>query len=473
MLSIRRSLRGAIAPGRHVSQLRGAARMLPHTSGLVSSSECFSSSRSSRSFSQISTQETSETAKKTQKPKFYRSRGAKTSAQEAAKRSENLTRLQANPGDADVALEVFAAIQSANGSGLSKDVGAMLITTFVDKKKLDRALQVLELSSKQKVYLLGPPHENLMTACYKVKEFDTVLKRTGRQSELEPKILEQMLKDAKPHAARAFQVVLSAAVNSKQHELVLTLMEISKAFDVVLTSEHYHFVLKSYTAVGDMQAALGTRDTLQQNGFDLTEDGMHWLVHCASKADQWDLVERLLISPSPNADKDEGVVAKVSTFNAAIAAYGNKKRWNKVVDVYDIMPENLRSELKGWHLGSVVMGHGKMESKELKARALEIFNDHKEKANSFAYGGAMTALVGTEQFDAALALAEDMKAKEIVWGKSSYQAVALALIRCGSTEEAVQLLEQSVLRMGNDPEGYMDIIQFYTDRHPHHNAKEV
>ncbi|KAG3103372.1 hypothetical protein PI124_g14075 [Phytophthora idaei] len=137
------------------------------------------------------------------------------------------------------------------------------------------------------------------------------------------------------------------------------------------------------------------------------------------------------------------------------------------------MPESTRAELKGWHLGTVIMGHAKAASKEVKLRALEIFNEHREKANGFTYGGAITALLETEQFDAALALAEDMKAKEIAWGKSVYQAVTLALIRRGTTEESVQLLEESLHCLGDSPTGYMHVIQFYSDRHPSQDANEA
>ncbi|KAG3005937.1 hypothetical protein PC121_g18083 [Phytophthora cactorum] len=516
MLNLRRSLRGVLVAGRHVSQLRGATSILPCATDLAPPSATawgpFSSSSSypgaltipSRSFSQVPSQEHSDTPNMRQNTKFYRPKKVKDSVQEATKNSNNLMRLQANPEDAEMALEVFSAIQSSGGLGLSKDVANMLVSAFTNAQKFDRALLVLKLSIKRKILLMTPPYENLMTACYKAGKFDTVVKvfalhcdvkhtpsnvmfttallsahKLGK-SELVPKILEEMLTvnasgtgDIESHASRAFQVALGAAVKSRQHELMLTLMECSKALDVVLSSEHYHIVLKSYAAVGDMQAALGIRDTLQTNGFDLTDDGMHWLVHCASKADQWDLVEGLLGSSSANDDSDEEVVAPLNAFNAAIAAYGNKERWGRVVDVYGIMPASTRAELKGWHLGTVIMGHAKAASKEVKLRALEIFNEHREKANGFTYGGAITALLETEQFDAALALAEDMKAKEIAWGKSVYQAVTLALIRRGTTEEAVQLLEESVHCLGDSPTGYMHVIQFYTDRHPSQDANEA
>ncbi|GMF28564.1 unnamed protein product [Phytophthora lilii] len=137
------------------------------------------------------------------------------------------------------------------------------------------------------------------------------------------------------------------------------------------------------------------------------------------------------------------------------------------------MPEDIRVQLKGWHLGAVIMAHAKAESKEVKLQALEILKKHEDKANELAYGGAITALLTTDQFDAALALAEDMKQKNIAWGKDVYQAVALALIRRGTCEEAVHLLEASVQRMGNEPEGYLNIIQFYTDRDSAHEEGQA
>ncbi|KAG6612387.1 Pentatricopeptide repeat-containing protein [Phytophthora cinnamomi] len=492
MLTLSRSIRCALATGRHASLLHGSTRLSLLATDLAPSSAVAWGSlvSSSRCFSQLSGLETDSTVETPAKAKFHRPRKAKASAKEAAKQSELLAKLQANEGNVDTALEVLAAIRAADGSGLSNELATTLLTTFVNQNKVDKALQVLSLSYNQRLWLRAPPFETLITRCYKTKDFDTALQvfdtvqrvkvspgnlvcttamlaahRAGR-SELVPKILEKMLKDAKPYASRAFQVALSAAVKSRQHQLVLQLIECSKTLDVALTSEHYHFVLRSYAAVGDMEAVLGTRDTLQENGFELTDDGIHWLVHCACRTDQWDLVQGLLTPPVPSADSGEGVATMVIAFNAAIAAYGNKERWTKVVDVYDLMPENLRPELKGWHLGAVVMAHAKAENKETKLRALEIFNEHKDKAGELAYAGAITALLETEQFDEALTFAEDMKEKEIAWGKNVYQAVALALIRRGTGEEAVQLLETSVRSMGNGPEGYLNIIQFYTDRHP-------
>lgn len=477
MLNQHRSLRGAIAVVLQRSQLYGASRLAPPRAASYPTPPRVLIP--SRLFSQISSAEPIETPKKLSKPKFYPSK----SNDEGAKQTENVTKLMANPDNVDVALKVFAAVRSANGSGLSKDVATKLVATFVDNKKVDKALEALEFCTKQKIFVDdGRPYELVMTANYGKKQFDAALKvidlartvnvtpsnlmyttallsahRSGK-NDLVPKLLEQMLKNAGPNASEVFHVALTAAAKSQQQELVALLVECSKTLGVALTSEYYHFVLKSYATAGDFQAVLGVRDALKENGFDLTEDGMYWLVHSACKADQWDLVKELLSSPSAK----EGGVTTVNSYNAAIAAYGNDNRWNKVVDVYEIIPENLRSELKGWHLGAVIMAYASMESKELKLRALEIFDAHKDHANGFAYTGAITAQLEMEQFAAALRLSEEMKVKGIEWGKKIYQAVALALIRQGTTEEALQLLENRVRKMGSDLNGYVDIIQFYT-----------
>eukprot|EP00644_Phytophthora_capsici_P009070 jgi/Phyca11/532593/estExt2_fgenesh1_pg.C_PHYCAscaffold_60128 len=281
----------------------------------------------------------------------------------------------ANPDNVDVALKVFAAVRSANGSGLSKDVATKLVATFVDNKKVDKALEALEFCTKQKIFVDdGRPYELVMTANYGKKQFDAALKvidlartvnvtpsnlmyttallsahRSGK-NDLVPKLLEQMLKNAGPNASEVFHVALTAAAKSQQQELVALLVECSKNLGVALTT---------------------------------------------------------------------------------IAAYGNDNRWNKVVDVYEIIPENLRSELKGWHLGAVIMAYASMEN----------------HANGFAYTGAITAQLEMEQFAAALRLSEEMKVKGIEWG---------------TTEEALQLLENRVRKMGSDLNGYVDIIQFYT-----------
>ncbi|KAK1942968.1 Pentatricopeptide repeat-containing protein [Phytophthora citrophthora] len=464
---LRRSLHGAVAAGRQASQLHCTPQLTPPRVG--SSSGALAPNRF---FSQVSTAEPFEAIKRHPKAKLYPST-------RKSKRDKNLTKLTANPENVDVALGIFADTRSVNGSGLSKDVATNLVTIFVDNKKVDEALQVLELCTKKNIFENdGRPFELVMTATYAKKQFDAALKvidlaltvnvtpsnlmyttallsahRSGKD-DLVPKILEQMLENAEPNASQAFQIALSAAAKSQQQELVALLVECSKTLGVALTSEYYHSVLKGYAAAGDFQAVLGVRDALKKDEIDLTEDGMYWLVHSACKADQWDLVKELLA--------EEGGVATVNSYNAAIAAYGNHNRWSEVVDLYGIMPENLRSELKGWHLGAVIMGHASMEREELKLRALEIFGAHKDRANGFAYTGAITAQVETEQFAAALALSEEMKVKEIQWGKTVYQAVALALIRQGTTEEALQLLENRVRKMGANLEGYEDIIQFYT-----------
>ncbi|GMF28562.1 unnamed protein product [Phytophthora lilii] len=322
MLRIGRGFRCAFA-GRHASLLHGTARTLPRATDLAPSCAfawgSFGSSRalvaSSRSFSQIPDQEQVAAVNKPQKTKFYRQKKHKVSAEELAKRGENLTKLKASPKDAD---EIFATIQSANGSGLSKEVATMLMTTFVKEAKLDKALLVLELANKRKVPLRGPPYEMLITSCYQAKDLEAALKvfelvqsanvspssltyTTGLlsahklgKSELLPRTLGSMLKDAKPYTSQAFQAALSAAVKSNQHQLVLDIVECSKTLDVELTSEHYHSVLRSCAAVGNMKVALGMRDTLQQNGLSMTDDGFYWLVHCACRANQWELVQGLL-----------------------------------------------------------------------------------------------------------------------------------------------------------------------------------
>lgn len=75
-----------------------------------------------------------------------------------------------------MALEVFASIQSSNGSGLSTDVAKMLVMTLTSAQKLDKAVQVLNLCIKRKVSLATPPIAELLQACYKFGKFDTVFK---------------------------------------------------------------------------------------------------------------------------------------------------------------------------------------------------------------------------------------------------------------------------------------------------------
>ncbi|KAG2514569.1 hypothetical protein JM16_007839 [Phytophthora kernoviae] len=330
-----------------------------------------------------------------------------------------------------------------------------------------RVVRYLEMRELQVLIRNSPKPCTMAFVQSKGHQFYSALQNQEQEQRRQRQIPSQlMVKDAKPHEDRAIETALSAALNFKLFQLVLDIVKCVETMDIKLTVEHYHFVLKIYAWAGDMQAALSTRDMMQENGLVLTDDGLYWLVHCACKLDLWELVQELLAHTIPSGQ------VSVNAYNSAISAYGNANHWPKVLGVYGMLPENLHAELKGWHLGAVTTAYTKADSKELKLQAVDIFNKHKAKATMFAYGDVVTALVETDQFDAALEIIKDMKNHGITSGKSAYRAVTLALICHGSAQEAKELLEEFIARMEDSPERFLDIIQFYADRRQSEEVKQ-
>ncbi|RLN63274.1 hypothetical protein BBJ29_006587 [Phytophthora kernoviae] len=406
-------------------------------------------------FLEISFETPTEASKELKKRRFHKPKKTKT-VQEPQDKD---LKLKVKPHNANEALEVLEALQKSDSSGLSQDLAKTLLATLITEKKLDKALELLELCGKQ---MLRLPTISSQLVCNAAM----LAAHRAEQGGVVQYIVTQMVKDAKPHKDRAIETALSAALNSKLFQLVLDIVKCVETLDIKLTVEHYHFVLKIYAWAGDMQAALSTRDMMQENGLVLTDDGLYWLVHCACKLDLWELVQELLAHTTPSGQ------VSVNAYNSAISAYGNANHWPKVLGVYGMMPENLRAELKGWHFGVVITAYAKADSKELKLQVVDIFNKHKAKATKFAYGDVVTALVETDQFDAALEIIKDMKNHGIMSGKGAYRAVTLALIRHGSAQEAKELLEEFIARMGDSPERFLDIIQFYADRRQSEEVKQ-
>ncbi|RLN71306.1 hypothetical protein BBJ28_00007315 [Nothophytophthora sp. Chile5] len=413
---------------------------------------------------------------KTGKPK------PQVSAEDLARQREFLAQLEAAPKDATVALEVFAAIQSADGSGLSTDVASLLSSTLTEQNRQEEALRVLTYAHEQGVRPRGLAFKELSASCYQANEFSLVLQvheasiRGGqrpsrfmyttallaasksKQFERVPEILEQLGEDA-ILPLDAYKRALSAAIKSKQHQLVLQIYSFLQEKAVELTGEHYDLILQSYSQLGDLKAALGIRDLMRQRGLPMTHNTLYWMVGCACQADDWELLKDLLAS----TDENESVQPTTGTFKAGIGAYANADRWEKVIAVYELMPEHLRAQLDGWHLGAVIMAHAKAESKELKLRAVSIFDQLKPQGNLFAHTAALTALLETQQWDEVLALAAEMKQQGMAWGQSTYRIVTLAHIRSGAVDEAERILEANWEFMRDTTTCYNELIRFYTD----------
>ncbi|RLN49975.1 hypothetical protein BBJ28_00018117 [Nothophytophthora sp. Chile5] len=404
------------------------------------------------------------------------------SAEDLARQREFLAQLEAAPNDATAALEVFTAIQSADGSGLSTDVASSLSSTLTEQKRLEEALRVLNYAHEQGVRPRGVAFKELSASCYQANEFALVLQiheasnRSGqkpsrfmyttallaasksKQFERVPEILKQLGEDAILPLG-AYKRALAAAIKSKQHQLVLQIYSFLKEKDVELTGEHYDLILQSYSQLGDLKAALGIQDAMRQRGLPMTHNTLYWMVGCACQADDWELLEELLAPTEQN----ESVQPTASTFKAGIGAYANADRWEKVMAVYELMPEHLRVQLDGWHLGAVIMAHAKAESKELKLRAVSIFDQLKPQGNLFAHTAVLTALLETQQLDEVLALAAEMKQQGMKWGQSTYQIVTLAHIRSGAVDEAEQILEANWKFMRDTTTCYNELIRFYTE----------
>ncbi|RLN49972.1 hypothetical protein BBJ28_00018118 [Nothophytophthora sp. Chile5] len=427
------------------------------------------------------------TPTKRTKSKLYKKQKAgkpkpQVSAEDLARQREFLAQLEAAPKDATVALDVFAAIQSADGSGLSTDVVTRLSLTLTTQKRLEEALRVLAYAQERAVHPLGIAFKELSSACYRASQFALVfqvqdaVRRSGqkpnrlmdtaallaasksKQLELVPSVLKQMTRDAKDPVA-AYKSVLIAGIKSKQHQLVAEIYRYLQGRHVELTSELYDLILQSYSKEGDLKTVLELRDLMRQQGLSTTENTLNWTVRCVAKADDWELLKELLAPTEQN----ESVQPTASTFKAGVETYANADRWEKVIAVYELMPEHLHVQLDGWHLGAVIMAHAKAESKELKLRAVSIFDQLKPQGNLFAHTAVLTALLETQQLDEVLALAAEMKQQGMKWGQSTNQIVTLAHIRSGAVDEAEQILEANWKFMRDTTTCYNELIRFYTE----------
>uniref|UniRef100_M4C680 Pentacotripeptide-repeat region of PRORP domain-containing protein n=1 Tax=Hyaloperonospora arabidopsidis (strain Emoy2) TaxID=559515 RepID=M4C680_HYAAE len=171
-----------------------------------------------------------------------------------------------------------------------------------------------------------------------------------------------------------------------------------------------------------------------------------------------------------NMMQTSGFEPTATIYNSVFSACAKGKQWDTVVEVYDCMPEDLRESLRGVYLGSVVMGHAKAESEELKLRALEIFRKYKarqsedDQPNFFAYNAALIALLGTNQLEKIHPLANEMKKQGMKWDTVTYQCLILAYIRGGAVETAVQMLQKNAKRMEKTTMCYREAIEFYDEK---------
>ncbi|RLN68359.1 hypothetical protein BBJ28_00002236 [Nothophytophthora sp. Chile5] len=426
-------------------------------------------------------------------------------------------RLDAAPLDAEVAMEVFTELQQTGDDvQLSTDLISALLITLSEQKRLTDCLQVLDYSRERDVrpdtatYAIvlkelsiarqleevlqvfeAIRHDTAiddhwtwvytiaLLAATELKRHDLVfqifknmhesgvdasnsyLNALGtacksKQHDLVFKVLDQMLAND-VYMTTAYTSTLGAASNTKQHELVCEILSYMVKNAVNPTVEMYDTALKSCARVGDVKTALEIQRVIQQRGLLMTERTFYFLIRCATKTAQWELALEVLIKM-----QRQGLKPTMSMYKVALMECVKRKQWGRTVDFYDTMPPDLRAELDGWNLKAVILGHTKAGSEDLKLRAVEIFNDHKEKCDTNAYTAALTILLETNQLEAVLILVEEMKTRGLPSTTATLRVEILAQIRSGAVDEAEKLLEASAKRMRDSRDCYQELIGFYS-----------
>ncbi|RLN95437.1 hypothetical protein BBJ28_00008145 [Nothophytophthora sp. Chile5] len=426
-------------------------------------------------------------------------------------------RLDAAPLDAEVAMEVFTELQQTGDDVQpSNDLISTLLITLSEQKRLTDCLQVLDYSRGRDVrpdsatyaivlkeLSIGKHLEEVLQvfeamrhdtpiddhwtwvytiallAATELKRHDLVFQifksmhKSGvdvsnsylnvlgtacksKQHDLVFKVLGQMLAND-VYMTAAYTSTLGAASNTKQHELVCDILSYMVKNAVHPTVEMYDTVLKSCARVGDVKTALEIQRVIQQRGLLMTERTFYFLIRCATKTAHWELALEVLTNM-----QRQGLKPTMSMYNVALMECVKRKQWGRTVEFYDIMPPDLRAKLDGWDLKAVILGHTKAGSEELKLRAVEIFNEHKENCDTNEYTAALTILLETNQLEAVLVLVEDMKTRGLPSTTATLRIEILAQIRSGAVGEADTLLEASAKRMRDSRDCYQELIRFYS-----------
>ncbi|RLN68358.1 hypothetical protein BBJ28_00002235 [Nothophytophthora sp. Chile5] len=174
----------------------------------------------------------------------------------------------------------------------------------------------------------------------------------------------------------AYTNTLGAASNSNQHKLMCEILRHMTRNSVDPSVQTYDTILKSCARDGDAKMALDLQRAMLERGLTMTESTYSSLIGCAVSADHWELAQDAMASM-----QSQGLEPTMRTYHLALVECLKRMQWDKAASIYEAMPQDVRAQLDGSRLRAVILGHANAESEELKFRAVNIFNDHKEKCN--------------------------------------------------------------------------------------------
>ncbi|KAE8895045.1 hypothetical protein PF005_g13165 [Phytophthora fragariae] len=300
-----------------------------------------------------------------------------------------------------------------------------------------------------------PPHgtsSSTIARSYKEGEYAQALR-----------VFKAMRNDGYIPETTIYSYALSSALKSDQHELVLEIFDDMAKNHVDFSIISYNIILNSCARAADVQPALRVLRAIRERRLEMTQATYQSLAICAGKTGEWKLALDVM-----NTMQEEGLEPTSIIYNSVFSACAKKdKQWETIVEVYETMPEALREDLHGVHLGAVIMAHTNSESEELKLRGLEIFFKYKarrstdEQPSIFAYNADLLALLDTNQLEKIQPLANEMKEKEVEWDTMTYQYLILSDIRRGAVETAAQMLKENAKSMDQSTMCYRELIEFY------------
>ncbi|KAE9000074.1 hypothetical protein PR002_g18279 [Phytophthora rubi] len=345
------------------------------------------------------------------------------------------------PGVSDVVLarKTFEDIKEQGNSGkrLSNNLASALISTMAKHGRISDCIDMLSYFEKQGVTTKLFADRAVFNAFCRADKFERALQvfeRLSKAGSLDPWV---------------YGWAMNAATQLDRQEVLAAIFRVLvPEYDTDVTTTDSFQVDTTYDLVYEMLQDACSR------GVDLSEPALRSFATFAFKAAHSDLALTVVsISQNGNSSVSREIV------EAALTSCCFDSRWSDVIRVFEDTPANLRPNLASDSLGAVMKAYARSGDEFF---ALELFENHKAKWGKFACNIALDVLLETDQADAALTLAKDMKRHGVKWNSRTYTAVALAYIRSGLLDEARVFLSDNAKLLQNCSYGaYRELIECY------------
>nr|KAE8925553.1 hypothetical protein PF009_g24242 [Phytophthora fragariae] len=343
------------------------------------------------------------------------------------------------PGVSDVVLarKTFEDIKEQGNSGKRLSNNSALISTMAKHGRISDCIDMLSYFEKQGVTTKLFADRAVFNAFCRADKFERALQ-----------VFERLSK-AGPLDPWVYGWAMNAATQLDRQEVLAAIFRVLvPEYDTDVTTTDSFQVDTTYDLVYEMLQDACSR------GVDLSEPALRSFATFAFKAAHSDLALTVVsISQNGNSSVSREIV------EAALTSCCFDSRWSDVIRVFEDTPANLRPNLASDSLGAVMKAYARSGDEFF---ALELFENHKAKWGKFACNIALDVLLETDQADAALTLAKDMKRHGVKWNSRTYTAVALAYIRSGLLDEARVFLSDNAKLLQNCSYGaYRELIECY------------